>query len=92
MSWAEPRRASASVQSSSGKLRPFFASVTRVGDACNAARICAELASGTADRNSAAQPAASGAKYGRVGIEYWEHQGEASVDFFGNKLSCKPVR
>lgn len=37
------------------------------------------------------QPAASGAKYGRVGIEYWEHQGEASVDFFGNKLSCKPV-
>ena len=37
------------------------------------------------------QPAASGAKYGRVGIEYWEHQGEASVDFFGNKLSCTPV-
>ena len=37
------------------------------------------------------QPAASGAKYGRVGIEYWEHQGEASVDFFGNKLSCKPA-
>ena len=37
------------------------------------------------------QPAASGAKYGRVGIEYWEHQGEATVDFFGNKLSCKPV-
>ena len=37
------------------------------------------------------QPAASGAKYGRVGIEYWEHQGEASVDFFGTKLSCKPV-
>ncbi|CAN7168456.1 MliC family protein [Pseudoxanthomonas sp. LjRoot168] len=37
------------------------------------------------------QPAASGAKYGRVGIEYWEHQGEASVDFFGNKLTCKPV-
>jgi uncharacterized protein len=37
------------------------------------------------------QPAASGAKYGRGGIEYWEHQGEASVDFFGNKLSCRPV-
>ena len=37
------------------------------------------------------QPAASGAKYGRVGVEYWEHQGEASVDFFGNKLSCTPV-
>ena len=38
------------------------------------------------------QPAASGAKYGRVGVEYWEHQGEASVDFFGNKLSCTPVK
>lgn len=37
------------------------------------------------------QPAASGAKYGRTGVEYWEHQGEASVDFFGNKLSCRPL-
>jgi len=37
------------------------------------------------------QPAASGAKYGRAGIEYWEHQGEASVDFFGNRMSCRPV-
>ncbi len=37
------------------------------------------------------QPAASGAKYGRVGVEYWEHQGEATVDFFGNKLNCTPV-
>ncbi|WP_334178513.1 MliC family protein [Pseudoxanthomonas sp.] len=37
------------------------------------------------------QPAASGAKYGRTGIEYWEHQGEASVDFFGNKLTCRPL-
>jgi len=37
------------------------------------------------------QPAASGAKYGRVGVEYWEHQGEASVDFFGDRLSCTPV-
>ncbi|WFC42197.1 MliC family protein [Pseudoxanthomonas sp. SE1] len=37
------------------------------------------------------QPAASGARYGRSGIEYREHQGEARVDFFGNKLSCRPV-
>lgn len=37
------------------------------------------------------QPAASGAKYGRSGVEYWEHQGEASVDFFGDKLSCRPL-
>lgn len=37
------------------------------------------------------QPAGSGSRYGRKGIEYWEHQGEASVDFYGNKLSCKPL-
>ena len=37
------------------------------------------------------QPAASGAKYGRKGIEYWEHQGKATVDFFGIALECTPV-
>ena len=34
---------------------------------------------------------ASGARYAARGIEFWEHQGEASVDFFGNTLSCKPA-
>lgn len=34
---------------------------------------------------------ASGARYAGRGVEFWEHQGEASVDFFGNKLSCKPA-
>ena len=34
-------------------------------------------------------PAASGARYGREGAEFWEHQGEVKVDFFGNALSCK---
>ena len=33
-------------------------------------------------------PTGSGAKYGRNGIEYWEHQGKASVDFYGKKLEC----
>lgn len=37
------------------------------------------------------QLAASGAKYGRMGIDYWEHQGKASVDFYGVKLECTPV-
>lgn len=37
------------------------------------------------------QPAASGAKYGRTGIEFWEHQGNATVDFFGIKLECSPM-
>jgi uncharacterized protein len=38
------------------------------------------------------KPAASGARYGREGLDFWEHQGVATVDFYGNKLRCKPVR
>lgn len=37
------------------------------------------------------QPAASGARYGREGLDFWEHQGEVKVDFWGNKLVCKPA-
>jgi uncharacterized protein len=37
------------------------------------------------------QVAASGAKYGRTGIEFWEHHGSARVDFHGIKLVCIPV-
>lgn len=37
------------------------------------------------------QVAASGAKYGRTGIEFWEHHGSARVDFHGIKLVCTPV-
>lgn len=33
---------------------------------------------------------ASGARYAAQGVEFWEHQGEARVDFFGTKLTCKP--
>jgi uncharacterized protein len=36
--------------------------------------------------------AASGERYGREGLDFWEHQGVATVDFYGNKLRCKPVR
>ena len=34
---------------------------------------------------------ASGARYAAQGVDFWEHQGEASVDFYGNKLACKPA-
>lgn len=34
------------------------------------------------------QPSGSGARYGRQGIEYWEHQGQVTVDFLGNKFVC----
>jgi uncharacterized protein len=37
------------------------------------------------------RPSASGSRYGRDGLDFWEHQGEAKVDFYGNKLTCKPM-
>lgn len=35
-------------------------------------------------------PAASGARYTREGVEFWEHQGEATLAFYGTRLSCRP--
>ena len=37
------------------------------------------------------QPAASGTQYGRKGITYREHQGKATVDFYGIALECTPL-
>jgi uncharacterized protein len=37
-----------------------------------------------------AAPLASGAKYTAANVEFWEHQGEASVEWFGTKLTCRP--
>jgi uncharacterized protein len=37
-----------------------------------------------------ALPSGSGARYGRDGFEFWEHQGVATVDFHGTALSCRP--
>jgi uncharacterized protein len=34
------------------------------------------------------QPAASGARYGRRGSEYWEHQGEVKLDLGGTTFVC----
>jgi uncharacterized protein len=34
----------------------------------------------------------SGSKYGRTGISFWEHQGEATVEFFGIALKCTPIK
>ena len=33
-------------------------------------------------------PSGSGARYGRQGSEYWEHQGEVKLDFNGTKFVC----
>ncbi len=35
-----------------------------------------------------AEPAASGARYGRDKVEFWEHHGEVTVNFFGNEFTC----
>jgi len=34
-------------------------------------------------------PSASGAKYAATNMEFWEHHGEASVNWYGNKMVCK---
>ena len=36
-------------------------------------------------------PAASGARYAAQGVEFWEHQGTASISWFDTKLSCTPA-
>ncbi|MEG2804573.1 MliC family protein [Stenotrophomonas sp.] len=32
---------------------------------------------------------ASGSRYTREGVAFWEHQGEATLDFYGTALHCK---
>jgi uncharacterized protein len=36
-----------------------------------------------------AAPSASGSRYTREGVEFWEHQGEATLEFYGTTLSCR---
>lgn len=36
-------------------------------------------------------PSASGARYTAANVEFWEHQGEATVDWFGTSLTCRPL-
>jgi uncharacterized protein len=36
-----------------------------------------------------AERTGSGARYGREGVDYWEHQGEVTVDFHGDKFVCR---
>ncbi|WP_271411974.1 MliC family protein [Pseudomonas sp. Q1-7] len=35
------------------------------------------------------QRTSSGARYSNDGLEFWEHQGEARVNWYGTDLSCK---
>ena len=36
------------------------------------------------------QHSGSGARYAAPGVEFWSHQGEATVDWFGTRLLCLP--
>ena len=38
------------------------------------------------------QPSASGTHYAVEGVDFSEHQGAVTLDFFGTSLSCKPVK
>ena len=35
-------------------------------------------------------PSGSGARYTAANVEFWEHQGEATVKWFGTELKCRP--
>lgn len=37
------------------------------------------------------QRTASGAKYTAANVEFWEHHGEAAINWFGKKLTCKAM-
>jgi uncharacterized protein len=37
-------------------------------------------------------PSGSGAKYAAANMEFWEHHGEAMVDWFGTRLTCTARR
>jgi len=34
-------------------------------------------------------PSGSGARYTAQNVEFWEHQGEATIDWYGTELRCK---
>lgn len=37
-------------------------------------------------------PSGSGAKYTTTQVEFWEHQGEATLTWFGNELKCSVLK
>ncbi len=48
----------------------------------------AVLTWGTTSATVFAEPSASGSKYGRERVEFWEDRGEVTVDFLGNEFVC----
>lgn len=67
--------------------KPFFASFYN-----NISPQAVVITYGDDQTIAIATPAASGSKYIAQGMFFWEHHGEASVDWYGNQLVCKPIK
>ena len=52
----------------------------------------AVLTYGDAQTIAIAQLSGSGSKYSAEGVEFWKHQGEAKVKWYGTELTCQAVR
>ena len=66
------------------KDKPFFATFYRETDPPSAV-----LTYGNDQVIAFLTPSASGAKYVATNMEFWEHHGEAAVNWYGNKMTCK---
>lgn len=69
-----------------GEDKPFFATFYNETDPPSAV-----LTYGDDQVIAFSAPAASGAKYTASRMEFWEHGGEAKVDWYGIALVCKPL-
>jgi uncharacterized protein len=66
------------------KGKPFFATFYRETDPPSAV-----LTYGNDQVIAFLTPSASGSKYVATHMEFWEHHGEATVDWYGTKMTCK---
>jgi uncharacterized protein/heat shock protein HslJ len=66
------------------KGKPFFATFYKETDPPSAV-----LTYGNDQVIAFLAPSASGAKYVATNMEFWEHHGEATVNWYGTKMTCK---
>ncbi len=67
-----------------GDEKPFFVAFYRQTDPPSAV-----ITYGDAQLIALLAPSGSGAKYTAGNVMFWEHHGEAAVDWFGTKLVCR---
>lgn len=66
--------------------KPFFATFYRETDPPSAV-----LAYGNDQVIAFLTPSASGAKYVATNMQFWEHHGEAKVNWYGTSMTCKRI-